>query len=768
MINCPLSIILYSDNLDQKSLNTQLDVLVTAVRPKDQIFLVTAIDKIPSKSSRVSVIATLPLSEGINRACELSSAPVVLILSARGFITKLFLDQVRQCTLVDSGAVVGPRSNGLPGYQAVPGIGYKGRSAMRQVAAEWSDSHRGFFSSSPFLASDALWSKREVIASLLKRSNTSVSSVDFAWEMARIASTDSIPFLVDDFVYLHIDGTTDYQLRLSYGKGSLQADAKYTKWASRTDKKEIAVQATGIPFSEVVSLSMIVRDEELNLEKAISSAAPFVESIHILDTGSCDNTINIAIAAGAIVNDFVWENDFGKARQFALECTRSDWVFVLDADETLEVDSDRALVELGASIGVQSGFTIEIANVDELALGTSVRNQMARVLRRVDARWVGQIHEQITSRSSHMLLTGCLLEAAKIIHSGYSQALMDSKSKTERNLSLAKDYAERVGTLEAKIHLSRSLVMAGRISESLELMAEIALNKKLDPAWLPVVYRHLIDNNLATREVSEAKRWHIEFRTRFPDRADQQAREMLILCSLDRISEALEIYRSLPDKEVYTGDIQFSKSFFVSQLVDALQAHSKFLEAVAVVLTSLESTGYLDLHPGRVIELLQKSGVSPIEFYNRMPKDKRVVIFGLILQLGRADPNAGSQFLLSLWHGGIKDKLVLACAENFFVNCSLEQLLEWSVIYRGAGLVDRCPLISSSRSEGASLDRRIGLLYIAWVSFVDENALRELREQLVALNPLMLSEVIYRLKIELGFDISSILPVDVESNLAAT
>lgn len=83
---------------------------------------------------------------------------------------------------------------------------------------------------------------------------------------------------------------------------------------------------------------MIARNEEQHIQRAIDSVKKCISEIIVVDTGSEDNTRNIAQDCGAAVYDFKWENDFAKARNFALSMAKSEWVLVLDADECISAN----------------------------------------------------------------------------------------------------------------------------------------------------------------------------------------------------------------------------------------------------------------------------------------------------------------------------------------------------------------------------------------------------------------------------------------------
>ena len=84
-----------------------------------------------------------------------------------------------------------------------------------------------------------------------------------------------------------------------------------------------------------LSLCMIVKDEEDCLARCLLSATPVVDEIVIVDTGSTDRTKEVAKAFGAKVYDFEWTDDFSEARNLSLSKATSEWILVLDADETI-------------------------------------------------------------------------------------------------------------------------------------------------------------------------------------------------------------------------------------------------------------------------------------------------------------------------------------------------------------------------------------------------------------------------------------------------
>ncbi len=84
-----------------------------------------------------------------------------------------------------------------------------------------------------------------------------------------------------------------------------------------------------------ISLCMIVRNEEAVLGRCLDSVKGLADEIIVVDTGSCDKTIDIARGLGAKVYEHPWENDFGRHRNQAIGYAGGEWILVMDADEVI-------------------------------------------------------------------------------------------------------------------------------------------------------------------------------------------------------------------------------------------------------------------------------------------------------------------------------------------------------------------------------------------------------------------------------------------------
>ena len=161
---------------------------------------------------------------------------------------------------------------------------------------------------------------------------------------------------------------------------------------------------------------MIVRDEAAALPKALASIHGAPEVI-ICDTGSRDETREIAKAHGARVVDFSWCDDFSAARAFAESQASYDWIMRLDADERVMPCSPRLLSAEYADRGYKfyEGSLVEAVCAILRETKSDVVSQMfvrrchspgndhwfPRLHRRSCFKWVYPVHELIKPRVGH-------------------------------------------------------------------------------------------------------------------------------------------------------------------------------------------------------------------------------------------------------------------------------------------------------------------------------------------------------------------------------
>jgi Tfp pilus assembly protein PilF len=110
-----------------------------------------------------------------------------------------------------------------------------------------------------------------------------------------------------------------------------------------------------------LGLTMIVKNGAETLRACLESVRDVVTEMIVADTGSTDNSREIAQERGATVISISWEKDFAKARNAALAKATTDWVLSLDADEELDWEAGKFLPKLLTKAQV-GGFIVPIRN----------------------------------------------------------------------------------------------------------------------------------------------------------------------------------------------------------------------------------------------------------------------------------------------------------------------------------------------------------------------------------------------------------------------
>jgi len=250
-----------------------------------------------------------------------------------------------------------------------------------------------------------------------------------------------------------------------------------------------------------VSLCMITRNEEHCITRCISSVRHLVEEIIVVDTGSSDDTKAVAADNGAKVLEFDWCDDFAAARNYALEQAASDWILVLDADETLgSVTRDEFLAVVTGSL--TEGYYLKICSYlnqgDETAADYIVR----LFKNKPQYRFNGVIHEQVAgSIKYHNGGGGLAFAPLTVYHFGYLTEAVLSKQKFLRNTTIINKalldspqdsflhYCLGVEHLQSDVKLANELLlkalalMSGEEGYFRQVLIALLMGLLLDPSW---------------------------------------------------------------------------------------------------------------------------------------------------------------------------------------------------------------------------------------------------------------------------------------------
>lgn len=82
-----------------------------------------------------------------------------------------------------------------------------------------------------------------------------------------------------------------------------------------------------------ITVLIETRNEKDRIEKCIQSAHYLTKNVIVVDMESTDNTIKLAKQLGAHVFSFPYSLYVEPAREFGIQKVKTEWVFILDADE---------------------------------------------------------------------------------------------------------------------------------------------------------------------------------------------------------------------------------------------------------------------------------------------------------------------------------------------------------------------------------------------------------------------------------------------------
>ena len=182
-----------------------------------------------------------------------------------------------------------------------------------------------------------------------------------------------------------------------------------------------------------LSLCMIVKNEEKNLSSCLESVENIVDEMIILDTGSTDNTIEIAKRFGAEIYHFKWCDDFSAARNESIKFAKGKWILWMDADEQFDHSSKKELNSIIKLSQHPMGVNINIRNL-------SSKNESYGIAYRLFSNHFGIhfkniIHEQVSYSLKEMKAE--IIDSNIIIdHFGYDDNQYDQEKKRKRNRPL--------------------------------------------------------------------------------------------------------------------------------------------------------------------------------------------------------------------------------------------------------------------------------------------------------------------------------------------
>jgi len=183
-----------------------------------------------------------------------------------------------------------------------------------------------------------------------------------------------------------------------------------------------------------LSVCIITKNEEKNIERCLQCLKPYGFEIVVVDTGSTDATKEVARHYTECVYDFKWCDDFAAAKNFAILKASNPYVMVIDSDEYLEnvnmTELERLIRQYPDKVGRIQRRNVFTRNHQKQVTVEWIN----RIFSKEKFRYVGRIHEQVTAIDDKDYET--YQAPVVILHSGYDLNEEERKAKAERNSTL--------------------------------------------------------------------------------------------------------------------------------------------------------------------------------------------------------------------------------------------------------------------------------------------------------------------------------------------
>ncbi len=657
----------------------------------------------------------LGFAAGCNSGAAVAKGDVVVFLNNDTLVPSRWLDGLLRPFEDRTVGATGPRSNFVSGPQLVPSVDYslERSSELSSFARTWRQEHRGRMTEVTRLVGFCLAVRREPFAEF--------GGFDETFGLGGAEDDDLCLRLVDAghrLLIAHEAFVHHHGHRTFEGNG-VDWYALQEQNLERLDRKRRSRRS-----EPLVSACMIVKDEAENLPTCLAAAQRLADEVIVYDTGSTDDSVAIARAAGATVVEGFWDDDFGRARNTALEHCTGTWVLHVDADELVQGDLTAVRRELCQTEAETLAVVIHNLGDDgEVELS----HRATRLFRRGRAHWQGALHEQVVTVDGRPLRLA--LSTLTLLHSGYTSQVMTAKDKRARNLRVARAAVGAGDDALDAINLGRSLRSDGQHEQALqqfrrvvELGARSALQRQARRFGAETLM--VLGRSHEALDWVDALRDHTESST-MPDYLAGTA--LLNLLDTEGALRHLE-----PLGDVADEDLILPERMVQERRGLAFAAAQRWADAAAELRRAI---GAADAGEGPWAELVEsqwRCGASLVDLVPLLPEDGHLV--RVLGRAANASPAAADAFAEVLWGSDRPRSAVLALAAKVGDTMDLSRALEWSARLRAHGVDSRCTVAAlTSNLRQPALERLRGCAVLT-AAFEDERGVQALPSVVAALH----------------------------------
>lgn len=622
---------------------------------------------------------------GCNQGAAHARGEFVIFLNNDTVVSDGWIDELLDPFDDPSVGAVGPRSNNVSGAQAIPNVQYRtpGVAGIADFAAAWRKENSGRTSELTRLVGFCLAVRTEAFRR--------VGGFDEGYAIGGFEDDDlcmkllaqGLTLLIAHGSYVHHEGHATF-------------DANEVDWIEQQNENQKLFEgkwkASRVADKLLLSVCLIVKNEEEMLGACLESVADLADEIVVYDTGSTDRTVEIAREAGAKVIEGYWDDNFARARNAALEQASGEWVLSIDADETFLSDPQPLRRLLSDDRSDIEAFMVAIENLHGVGSTRTVHTAV-RMFRRSSCVWRHRLHEQIGAVDDPTRgLRTSYLTGGRIIHRGYVAEVFASRGKAERNLALAKASLDdgELSRPYALMNYGRALEAAGRSEEAIETLRE-AMEIADGATTRRVGMMNLIYILSRLQRYDEALDCVGELRSFSTSQIAADIAEGRTRIAMGDNEAGLALLARVPSRGRDDDGMEYAAHMLAALRGEALASLGRFAEAADVVLDTVRTDGVLEADLGELIHWLVKAGRHPSEIAKALEVNDLMPVLARVLRLPPADADAILEGVFERFPDRLEP---LAAAGRLAQRLDVARALVWSSRLRQRGLANACPLVT--------------------------------------------------------------------------
>ncbi|WP_345242348.1 glycosyltransferase [Pontibacillus salipaludis] len=442
-----------------------------------------------------------------------------------------------------------------------------------------------------------------------------------------------------------------------------------------------------------ITLCMIVRDEEVVIERCLESVYNAVDEIVIVDTGSTDSTKELASRYTDNIYSIKWTGDFSEARNFAQSKANGKWILVLDADEYVDYNNLKEVIEnLKTADQLDEAYIVNIYNFTGAYGEKIVKHNSIRIFRNdSEIKYSRRIHEQIQKKEGQLKTNTSNLI---VYHSGYLNRTVIEKNKSERNLPLLESEMNNSNnTAFDYFNLGNEYGGRGEIEKALNAYVK-AYKMKPDfkYSWVSFCLIQIINCLITLKRYNDA---------------------------LQVIQDAEKIYINSPDFKCLKANVFLLQNRFI----DAMEPLDDVLNNEEKYSNCITSIDYKEYRPHQMLG----------EIYRKIGDDEKAVFhFVKALNYNSSCFNSLYKLMETLARNCTYDEIVSFVQNNGFINdeINLHKLIKIFISLKNIDLANKyISLIKEDNLSKKGYEIKIDLIHgngLKLESFLGEGSLEEL------------------------------------------